>query len=140
MPNAGSASRVVCDASAIVTVLLDSGPPGGWLAQRLAGAELFAPALLPFECSNIFRRHELGGLISSDQAAQAHADLIDLPVDLFPYESVAQRVWELRRNLTSYDAAYVAVAELLDAPLITLDRRLSGAPGVRCVVEVPVDN
>jgi predicted nucleic acid-binding protein len=113
----------VCDASAIVTVLLDSGDDGAWLARRLAAAELDAPALLPFECS--------------DQAAQAHADLIDLPIDLFPYESLAQRVWQLRRNLTSYDAAYVALAEALDAPLVTLDRRLSEAPGITCRVEVP---
>jgi predicted nucleic acid-binding protein len=135
-----TSARVVCDASAMVTVLLDSGFQGTWLADRLGGVELYAPTLLPFECSNIFRRHELGGLISADQAAQAHADLLDLPVDSFPYESVAQRVWELRHNLTSYDAAYVAVAELLDAPLITLDRRLSAAPGIRCSVEVPPDS
>jgi len=98
-----SDSRLVCDASA-----------------------------LPFECSNVIRRHEIGGLISSDQAAQAHADLLDLPMEMFPYESVAQRVWQLRRNLTSYDAAYIALAEVLDAPLITVDRRLSGAPGINC--------
>ena len=128
---------MVCDASAIVTVLLDSGDDGAWLARHLATAELYAPALLPFECSNVIRRHELGGLISSDQAAQAHADLLDLPIDLFPYESLAQRVWQLRRNLTSYDAAYVALAEALDAPLVTLDRRLSEAPGITCRVEVP---
>ena len=131
-----SSARLVCDASAIVTVLLDSGEGGSWLARRLAGAELCAPGLLPFECANVIRRHELGELISSDQAAQAHADLIDLPMDLFPYETVAQRVWQLRRNLTSYDASYVALAEVLDAPLITLDRRLSDAPGITCRVEV----
>lgn len=132
-----SAGRLVCDASAIVTVLLDSGDAGSWLARRLAGAELCAPELLPFECANVIRRHELGERISSDQAAQAHADLIDLPMDLFPYEVVAQRVWQLRKNLTSYDAAYVALAEALDVPLITLDRRLSEAPGITCRVEVP---
>lgn len=132
-----SAARLVCDASAVVTVLLDSGGSGSWLARRLAGAELCAPELLPFECANVIRRHELGGLIGSDQAAQAHADLIDLPMDLFPYEVLAQRVWQLRRNLTSYDAAYVALAEALDAPLITVDRRLSEAPGIACRVELP---
>ncbi len=127
---------VVCDASAVVTVLLDSGEGGAWLARRLSAAELYAPALLPFECSNVIRRHELGGLISSDQAAQAHADLLDLPIEIFPYEALAQRVWQLRRNLTSYDAAYVALAEALDAPLITVDRRLADAPGIICRVEV----
>lgn len=137
MPTGGSSARVVCDASALVTVLLDSGGDGIWLASRLRGAELCAPDLLPFECANVFRRHELSGLVSADQAAQAHADLLDLPFDLFPYETVAQRVWELRQNLTSYDAAYVALAELLDAPLVTLDRRLLTAPGIACDVEVP---
>ena len=132
-----SAARLVCDASAVVTVLLDSGLDGAWLTQRLATADLFAPALLPFECSKVIRRHENGGLISSDQAAQAHADLLDLPMGLVPYESFAQRVWQLRRNLTSYDAAYVALAEALDAPLITLDRRLAEAPGITCRIEVP---
>jgi predicted nucleic acid-binding protein len=128
---------LVVDASAVVTVLLDSGESGAWLARRLASAELCAPALLAFECSNVIRRHELAGVISPDQAAQAHADLLDLPVDLFPYEPLAQRVWQLRRNLTSYDAAYVALAEALDAPLITLDGRLAQAAGITCRVEVP---
>lgn len=132
-------SRVVCDASAIVTVLLDSGIGGDWLARRLGAAELYAPALLPFECSNVIRRHEIAGFISADQAAQAHTDLFDLPIALFPYESVAHRVWQLRRNLTSYDASYVALAEVIDAPLITLDRRLSEAPGVSCRVEIAPD-
>ena len=132
-----SPPRLVCDASAVVTVLLDSGDAGAWLARRFASAELCAPALLPFECSNVIRRHELGGLISADQAAQVHADLLDLPMDLFPYESLAQRVWQLRHNLTSYDAAYVALAEVLDAPLITLDQRWAGSPEIRCRVEIP---
>ena len=132
-----SPPRLVCDASALVTVLLDAGDPGVWLARRFAAAELCAPTLLPFECANVLRRHEMSGLISPDQAAQAHADLVDLPIDLFPYEPLAQRVWQLRRNLTSYDAAYVALAEILDVPLVTLDLRLSDAPGVRCRFEVP---
>ena len=132
-----SDARVVCDASAVVTVLLDAGIAGEWLARRLGVAELYAPALLPFECSNVIRRHELSGLISADQSAQAHADLLELPIELCPYEAVAQRVWQLRENLTSYDATYVALAEALDAPLITVDRRLCGAPGITCRIEVP---
>ena len=75
-------------------------------------------------------------MISADHAAQAHADLLDLPIELWPYEVIAARAWELRANLTSYDASCVAVAELLDAPLITLDQRMSRAPGLRCTVEV----
>ena len=129
--------RLVCDASAIVTVLLDSGAAGTWVATRLAGAELCAPALMPFECSNILRRHELAGLVSADQAAQAHLDLVDLPVELWPYEALAARIWQLRADLTSYDAAYVALAETIDTPLVTLDRRIQRVPGIGCAVDTP---
>ena len=129
--------RLVCDASAVVSALLDSGDAGTWAAERLAGAALFAPALMPFECSNIIRRHELGALVSADQAAQAHVDLVDLPVDLWPYEALAARIWQLRPNLTSYDAAYVALAETLAVPLVTLDRRIERAPGIICAVDTP---
>lgn len=96
-----------------------------------------APALLPFECANVIRRHELGSVISADQAAQAHADLLDLPIQLWPYEVLAVRVWQLRATMTSYDAAYVALAETLGAPLITLDGRLRRAPGIACAVQAP---
>lgn len=110
---------------------------GQWVAKAISGAELAAPSLLPFECSTIIRRHELAGLVSADQAAQAHADLLALPVEHWPYELLGLRVWELRMNLSSYDASYVAVAELTQAPLITLDRRIGRAPNLRCVVTTP---
>lgn len=129
--------RVVCDASAVVAVLLDSGSDGKWATTQLADADLFAPALLPYECANIVRRQELSGAISSDQAAQAHADLLDLAVELWPYELLSTRAWELRANLSSYDAAYVALAENLAVPLVTLDRRIARAPGITCSVSVP---
>jgi predicted nucleic acid-binding protein len=129
--------RVVCDASAVVAVLLDSGSDGQWATTQLAGADLFAPTLLPYECANIVRRFELSGAIGSDQAAQAHADLLDLAVELWPYELLSTRAWELRTNLSSYDAAYVALAETLAVSLVTLDRRISRAPGITCPVSVP---
>lgn len=127
----------MCDVSAVVAVFLDSGSEGRWVAAQLADADLFAPALLPFECANVIRRLELGGFTSPDQAAQAHADLLDLQVDLWPYDILAARIWQLRANLTSYDAAYVALAEKLDVPLVTLDRRIRRAPGIRCAVLDP---
>jgi predicted nucleic acid-binding protein len=126
--------RVVCDASAVVALLLDSGPDGQWAAEHLSGAELFAPSLLPYECANIIRRHELGGVVSGDLAAQAHADLLDLAVNLWPYELLSTRVWQLRTNISSYDASYVALAEAIGADLITLDRRISRVPGIACSV------
>jgi predicted nucleic acid-binding protein len=127
----------VCDASAAVALLLDAGPDGTWVASTLAGADLIAPSLVMFESSNIIRRHELAGLVSADQAALAHTDLLDLAIELWPYEPLAPRVRALRANLSSYDASYVVVAELTGSPLVTLDRRISRAPGVRCRVAVP---
>ncbi len=128
---------MVCDASAVVALLLDGGADGQWAAARLTGADLAAPSLFAYECSNIVRRHEFAGLVSADQAAQAHADLLDLPVEQWPYELLATRVWELRSNLSSYDASSVALAELTGSPLVTLDGRIGRAPGLRCHVETP---
>ena len=129
--------RIVCDASAVLAVLLDSGRDGQWATARLADADLFAPTLLPYECSNVIRRAELSGAISADQAAQAHADLLDLALDLWPYDVLATRAWELRANLSSYDAAYVALAEILGVRLVTLDQRILRAPGITCSVSIP---
>lgn len=76
-------------------------------------------------------------MITPEHAFQTHADLLDMPIDFFAYDTVAQRVWQLRHNVTAYDAAYVAPAEFLDAPLLSLDLRLATAPGIGCRVEVP---
>ena len=129
--------RVVCDASALVAVLLDGGPDGRWATEAITEAELLAPALASFEAANVIRRHELAGLVSGDQAAQAHADLLDLAIEHWPYEPLAARAWELRANLSVHDASYVALAELADATLVTLDHRIGGAPGLRCAVATP---
>lgn len=118
-------------------MLLDSGPDGRWATATLAGGDLAAPDLLPFEAANIIRRQELAELVTADQAAQAHADLLDLTIEQWPYHVLAPRTRELRRNLTVYDASYVALAEMLDATVVTLDRRISRAPGLRCKISVP---
>ena len=129
--------RVVCDASALVALLLDAGPDGQWVAAQARATDLAAPSLVTFETANIIRRSELAGLVSSDQSAQAHADLLTLNIELWPYELLAARAWELRRNLPIYDGAYVALAELIGSRLVTLDRRIGGAPGLRCGVVMP---
>jgi predicted nucleic acid-binding protein len=128
---------VVVDASAVVAALVDGGPDGRWAATELARETLAAPHLMPVEAANILRRAVIVGDLSIDVASLAHADLVQLPVELFPYEPQAERVWELRDNLTAYDAWYVALAELLDASLVTLDERIARAPGLRCKVLVP---
>jgi predicted nucleic acid-binding protein len=130
-------TRVVCDASALVALLLDNGSAGQWVTETIAGSDLAAPSLVEFESANIIRRHELAGIVSADQAAQAHADLLDLTIEPWPYELLAARAWELRHNLSSYEASYVALAELIGAVFVTLDGRISGAPGLRCIITTP---
>jgi predicted nucleic acid-binding protein len=123
---------LVVDASVAVSALVDDGPAGRWSEEMLRSGPIAAPHLLPVEVANILRRASLRGHISRDTASLAHADLGDLRVELFPYSLVAERAWELRSNLTLYDAWYVAVAELLGAKLATLDERLARAPGPSC--------
>ena len=129
--------KLVCDATALVALLLDGGHDGQWVAEAIKGSELAAPELALYETANVIRRHEMSEAVSPDQAALAHADLLDLSIETWPFEILAARAWELRRNLTSYDASYVALAELLGAPLITLDRGIEPATGVRCAVLTP---
>ena len=129
---------VVIDASAVVAALVDSGPDGRW-AESLLTADLAAPHLLHVEVASVLRRAVNSGDITDDIASIAHGDLLDLRVELVAYETVAARAWELRRNLTPYDAWYVAVAELLDAPLATLDQRLVNASGPTCAFRTPAE-
>ena len=128
---------VVVDASAIVAALVDSGSAGAWAQTELDHEDIAAPHLMPVEVANVLRRAERAGDLSADVAALAHADLVRLRVALFPYEPHAERVWTLRDNLTAYDAWYVALAEALGVPLITLDRRVARASGPRCEFRLP---
>jgi len=89
------------------------------------------------EVANILRRTIHSGELSRDLASLAHVDLLDLRVAFFPYAPLASRAWELHGNLTLYDGWYVALAEHLEAPLVTLDARLSRAPGPRCEFLLP---
>jgi predicted nucleic acid-binding protein len=126
--------RFVLDASAAVALLADAGPTGQWVEATIRGATLLAPELMPFEVSNILRRHALAGVLDASAATLAHADLVALPVDLYPYAALAERAWELRANIAAYDASYVALAELAAAPLVTLDAKLAGATGPTCKI------
>jgi predicted nucleic acid-binding protein len=130
-------SSFVCDSSAVAALLIDSGPDGQWVTHTVDSGTITAPTLVTYETANVIRRHELSGQISPDQAVQAHADLLDLTIELWPYEILAARAWELRHNLSIYDATYVALAETTDLILITLDKRLAKAPGAKCLIAAP---
>ena len=127
----------VVDASVLVAALVDTGGDGVWAEAALAEPSLVGPELLPAEVSNVLRRLERAGRISPLEAASAHRDMLRIDLDLFPFAACAERVWALRGNLTSYDAWYVALAELLDCPLVTLDRRIGRAPGPQCHIVMP---
>ena len=127
---------IVSDASTVVLALGDDGPAGDVARQRLSGERIIAPELLDVEVTAAWRRHEAAGRLDSRRAALARSDLRDLPVERVSHRLLMERCWELRANVTVYDAVYVALAELLDAPLVTADRKLANAPGIRCQVEV----
>ncbi len=128
---------LVVDASVVVAALIDGGPAGSWAEAVLASDRLAAPHLMPAETANILRRAALAGEISPDAAALAHADLLQLRAELFPYEPCAERVWELRAHVSAYDAWYIALAESLDAPVATLDVALARAHETRCDFVTP---
>lgn len=128
---------LVIDAATVVAALVDEGRHGIWAHGLLGSDSLAAPHLMPVEVANILRRAVMAGDLSADAAALAHADLLELRVNLFPYAPFAARVWQLRGNVTAYDAWYVAVAEALGARLATLDVRLTRAPGPKCRFEMP---
>ncbi len=128
---------VVADASVLVAVLVDSGREGKWSEDAVAERSLAGPELALAEASNILRRLEQARKISRLEANSAHRDLLRLDLELFPFAPFADRVWALRNNLSSYDAWYVALAEVLNCPLVTIDRKLSRASGPRCEILVP---
>jgi predicted nucleic acid-binding protein len=128
---------IVLDASAAVEVLLQT-PAGVPIADRLLapGASLHAPHLVDVEVAQVLRRFMRRGEIEPERARQALEDLADFPVERYPHDVLLPRIWELRGNLTAYDATYVALAEALGATLLTRDSRISRAPGHQARVEV----
>lgn len=121
----------------LVAALIDTGPHGAWAEKVLAGGSLCAPELACAEATNTFRRLERAKLITTPEANAARDDLMQLDIDLFPFEPFADRIWALRHNVTSYDAWYVALAEALKLPLATLDEPLSKSSGVTCEFLTP---
>ncbi len=120
------------DASAALSALLNAGPA----RRALASEQLHAPHLIDSEVANGLRRRGAAQQLGPDAGWAALDTLRRLGMTRYPVFSLADRVWELRDNLSAYDASYVALAELLDCNLVTADARLSRAPGVRCPITV----
>ena len=127
---------IVLDASAVVEWLLHSS--AGWLIEEriYSGEEsLHAPHLLDLEVAQTFRRLVREDAVSAERAEEALADLLDLRIMRHPHYLFVPRVWQLRHNLSAYDATYVALSEALSAPLVTRDARLAAASGHRAKIE-----
>ncbi len=127
---------IVVDASVVLEVLLQS-KRGRRAEGRLFGGEvLSAPHLLDLELAQVLRRHTRRGALDASRGEGALRDFQDLRIERYPHHPFLGRIWSLRENATAYDAAYLALAEALDAPLLTADWKLGQVPGHGAVVEV----
>jgi predicted nucleic acid-binding protein len=128
---------IVLDASAVLELLLNTRA-GQVVRRRIAPPQisLHAPHLVDLEVTQALRRYVRAGHLSAVRALQALRDHLQLDLARYPHEPLLSRVWALRQNLTAYDAAYVALAEALRAPLLTLDASLAAAPGIKARVEI----
>ena len=127
---------IVADASVIVAAFVDDSAGGDRVRSRLRGERLTAPFLVDVEVVSAWRRQSAAGLLDARRAKLALTDLQELPLRRFPHAPLMARCWELRNNMTVYDASYVALAELFEVTLLTTDQRLARSPGLRCNVEV----
>ncbi|MGG5259643.1 type II toxin-antitoxin system VapC family toxin [Phycicoccus avicenniae] len=127
---------LVVDASVLVVALADDGPDGDAARSRLTGETLAAPELVDLEVASVLRRQNRLGTIDDRRTGLALADLAALQMHRAAHLVLLPRCWELRENLTTYDSAYVALAEILDATLLTGDARLARAAGLTCTIEL----
>jgi predicted nucleic acid-binding protein len=127
---------IVVDASVLPPALVYQDEIGAQARARLAGERLTAPALVDIEVISSLRGLARGGRLTANRAQRALRDLATLALTRAQHPRLAQRIWELRDNLSAYDAAYVALAERLDARLLTADAAFAAIPGIRCEVEL----
>ena len=127
---------IVVDTSAVIGVLAGQPRVARLVDRVINDGDLHAPHLIDVEFQHALRRLVVAGAINDDRAADARMDFADLTIVRYPHVSLAGRMWELRHNVTAYDAAFLALAEALGAPLVTCDARLARAPGHAASVEV----
>ena len=127
---------IVVDASVLTPALADDGTIGRRARARLRGERLVAPLLIDLEVLAACRRIAQRGVIDERRLARAVGRLAQLRMRRMPHLPLLPRTWALRHNVTVYDAAYVALAEAMDVPLVTADARLASAPGLACEVEL----
>jgi predicted nucleic acid-binding protein len=128
---------IVVDASAVLEALLRTPAARAverWLFE--SSLTLHAPHLLDVEVAQVVRRYAANREIDAERGRAALADLADFPLRRYPHDFLLPRVWDLRNNLTAYDAIYVALAEALDVPLLTCDKRLAASPGHHARIEL----
>ncbi len=127
---------LVLDTSAVLNALLARPPIPGLNDRLAADGDLHGPHLIDTELLEALRRMSISGAVSDERASDARSDFAELLLVRYPHEPLGDRIWALRHNLTAYDATFVALAELLSAPLITCDARLASAPGHDARIEL----
>jgi len=127
---------IVVDASVLAPALADDGDDGDRARERLRGEDLAAPELIDLEVLSTLRRAARAKRLDEGRSLEALADLAALPLRRVPHLPLLGRVWELRDNLSAYDASYVALAEALDTVLVTADGRIKRASGINCEIAV----
>lgn len=129
---------IVLDASAAADVLLKLEPKASRIRERMGESEggLHVPHLFEIEVLHTLRRHFLSGNLTAKRESEALEDLAAMRLTRHPHTPFIERIWELRENVTAYDAAYIALAEMLDAPLVTTDGRLARSSGHHANIEL----
>jgi predicted nucleic acid-binding protein len=127
---------LVLDTSAVLEALVAVDPPSGLIDRLADDGDLNGPHLIDTEVLHVLRRMSMSGELSDERAEDARSDFAELAIVRYPHEPLNGRVWELRHNMTAYDATFVALAEMLGVPLITCDARLASASGSRARIEL----